>query len=147
MKSVLLTHFAIVFGAACFAQQPAPQTSAKRFDSPDAAAQALIDDTDKHDAAGLAAIFGPQGNPILTSGNPSQDRAEQSQFSQLARARHQLIPDSRNPNRVILSIGDEDSPFPVPIVRSNGKWSFDVSQTHAEMQPAASGPMSSTPSK
>lgn len=111
-----------------------PMFAQERFDSADGAAQALIDSAEKHDAARLTTIFGPQGNAILTSGNPSQDRAEQSEFSRLARAKYQLTPDSRNSNRVVLSIGDEDWPFPVPIVRSNGKWSFDASETKAEMQ-------------
>jgi hypothetical protein len=35
---------------------------------------------------------------------------------------------------VILSIGDQDWPFPVPIVRVNGKWSFDASESKVEMQ-------------
>src|SRR5579862_6418163 len=87
---------AVTLGAPAFAQQ--------KFDSPEAAAQALIDSADKHDSAQLAAIFGPQGNAILTSGNPQQDLAEQSEFSRLARAKHQLRPDPRTPNRVTLSI-------------------------------------------
>ncbi len=111
----------------------APSFAQQRFDSADAAAQALLSGAEKHDSAGLAAIFGPEGNAILTSGNPDQDRAEQAQFSQLARAKHQLIADPRDPNRVILSIGDEDWPFPVPMVRSGGKWSFDPSQAKVEM--------------
>lgn len=106
----------------------------ERFDSAEAAAQAVIGAAEKHDAARLAAIFGPQGDAILTSGNPDQDRAEQSEFAKFARAKHQLTADSRNPNRMILSIGDEDWPFPVPIVRANGKWSFDPSHAKAEMQ-------------
>ena len=106
----------------------------ERFDSADAAAQAVIDATLNHDRARLAAIFGPAGNEILTSGNPGQDLAEQSEFSQLAGAKHQLEADPRNPHRMILSIGDEDWPFPVPIVRNNGKWSFDASESKVEMQ-------------
>jgi hypothetical protein len=39
-----------------------------------------------------------------------------------------------NPNRAILAIGDEDWPFPVPIVRANGKWNFDASETPVEMR-------------
>jgi len=35
---------------------------------------------------------------------------------------------------MVLSIGDEDWPFPVPIVRSNGKWSFDASSGKVEME-------------
>jgi len=128
MTNIRLAFAAIVVAVAtpCLAQQ--------HFDSADAAAQALFDAADKHDSAQLSAIFGPSGSGVLTSGNPDQDRSEQSEFAKLARAKHQLIPDPRNPNRVILSIGDEDWPFPVPIVRSNGKWSFDASQTKAEMQ-------------
>jgi hypothetical protein len=111
-----------------------PSFAQQRFDSADAATQALIDSAERHDGARLTAIFGPQGNAILTSGNPAQDRAEQSEFSQLARTRHLLVSDPRNPNRVILSIGDEDWPFPVPIVRLNGKWSFDASAAKAEIK-------------
>jgi hypothetical protein len=125
---VLATYVAMVFAwtAPSFAQQS--------FDTADAAAQAVIDAAGSHDGSRLTAIFGPQGNAILSSGNPSQDQAEQAEFSQLARAKHQLISDPRNSNRVILSIGDEDWPFPVPIVRSNGKWNFDASETRVEMQ-------------
>ena len=123
----------IIYIAMAFALA-ATSLAQERFDSADAASQALIDAADKHDSARLGAIFGPQGNAILTSGDRGQDRAEQAEFTRLARAKHQLIPDQRNPNRVILSIGDEDWPFPIPIVRSNGKWSFDSSETRAEMQ-------------
>ena len=87
----------------------------------------------KHDSARLTAIFGPQGNAILSSGNPGQDQSEQSEFSRLAREKHRLIADPRNSNRMILSIGGEDWPFPVPLVRSNGKWTFDASGARAEM--------------
>jgi hypothetical protein len=111
-----------------------PALAQQQFESADAAAQAVIDAAEAHDGARLAAIFGPQGNAILTSGNPSQDRAEQSEFSKLARAKHEVEPDRRNSGRMILAIGDEDWPFPVPIVRSNGKWSFDPSETRVEMQ-------------
>ncbi len=122
------TYFAIVFALAT------PGVAQERFDSADAAAQAVVDSTEKHDNARLAAIFGPRGNAILSSGNRAQDEAEQSEFSKLARAKHQVVADPRDPNRAILSIGDEDWPFPVPIVRSNGKWSFDASEAKVEMQ-------------
>lgn len=127
-NGVLTTYVAMVFALTTpvFAQQ--------RFDSVDAATQALIDGAEQHDRARLAAIFGPRGTSILTSGNAAQDWAEQSEFSQLASTKHQLIIDPRNSNRVILSIGDKDWPFPVPIVRSDGKWSFDASEARMEME-------------
>ena len=78
--------------------------------------------------------FSVPGEGILTSGNPAQDRAEQAEFARLARAKHRIEISPMNPNRAILAIGDEDWPFPVPIVRANGKWSFDASETPVEMR-------------
>ncbi len=105
----------------------------ERFDSSDAAAQALIDAVAQHNAAQMAAILGPQAKGILTCGNATQDRAEQDEFARLAQAKHRIEVSEMNPNRVILAIGDEDWPFPVPIVRANGKWGFDASEAPVEM--------------
>jgi hypothetical protein len=111
-----------------------PALAQEKFDSAEAAAQALIDAAGSHDAARLTAIFGPQAAGILTSGTANQDRAEQSEFSRLAKEKHQIEVSPMNPNRAVLSIGDEDWPFPVPIRRVNGKWTFDASQTAVEMK-------------
>src|SRR5580692_5867351 len=46
----------------------------ERFDSPEAAAQAVIDAAEAHDQARLTAILGAQAREILTSGNAEQDR-------------------------------------------------------------------------
>ena len=112
----------------------APSFAQERFDSSEAAAQALIDAVEHHDSARLSAILGPQAKDILTSGDATQDRGEQDEFARMARAKHRLEICGMNPNRVILAIGDEDWPFPVPIVQTKGKWSFDASETPAEMR-------------
>ncbi len=115
----------IAVAATCLAQE--------RFDTSEAAAQAVIDAAGRHDAARLSAILGPHAPEVLSSGNKEQDVAEQTEFARLARTRHRLEISRLNPNRAILAIGDEDWPFPVPILRINGKWSFDASETPAEM--------------
>ncbi|MGA2740180.1 MAG: DUF2950 domain-containing protein [Bryobacteraceae bacterium] len=111
----------------------AASNAQERFDTPEAAVQAVIDAADAHDAARLSAIFGPGAKEILTSGIAAQDQAEQTEFAHLARAKHRLEISPMNPNRAILAIGDEDWPFPVPLMRTKGKWSFDASETPAEM--------------
>ena len=115
----------------CLAQERLAQES---FDSSEAAAHALIDAVDAHDSARLLAILGSQAKGILTSGNPTQDRDEQTGFARLARSRHRLEISPMHPNRAILAIGNEDWPFPVPIVQRQGKWSFDASETPVEMR-------------
>ena len=111
----------------------APALAQERFDSPDAAAQAVIDAVDQHDSARLTAIFGPRATGILSSGDAAKDRAEQTEFARLARSKHRIESSPMHPNRAILAIGDEDWPFPVPMVRANGKWSFDASVAPVEM--------------
>jgi hypothetical protein len=111
------------------------KASAQRaFDTPEAAAQALIDAAGKNDTAQLAEIFGPQGKSLLTSGNAEQDKAEREQFASIAKGKHELQKDSMNSDRMILSIGSEDWPYPVPLVRTNGKWMFDSSMGEMSMK-------------
>jgi hypothetical protein len=120
--------------AAIAVASAAPSLAQERFDSPEAAAQAAIDAAGNKDSERLWAILGPQAKGVLSSGNAAQDSAEQAEFAALAHARHRLEICPLNDNRVILSIGEADWPFPVPIVRSNGKWSFDSTQTSVEMR-------------
>jgi hypothetical protein len=131
--NVMTNKSCIVFAALALACA-APSAAQERFDSAEAAAQAVIDAADHHDSARLSAIFGPRGKDVLTSGDAAQDRAEQTEFARLANAKHRLEISPMNPNRAILAIGDEDWPFPVPIVRANGKWGFDASETRVEMR-------------
>ncbi|HTS62566.1 MAG TPA: DUF2950 domain-containing protein [Candidatus Acidoferrales bacterium] len=106
----------------------------ERFDSAEAAAQAVIDAAARHDSGRLAAIIGPQASGILTSGSPAQDRTEQAEFAKQAQAKHRIEISPMNSGRAILTVGEEDWPFPVPICRKNGKWSFDASGTPIEMR-------------
>ncbi|HUI76720.1 MAG TPA: DUF2950 family protein [Bryobacteraceae bacterium] len=112
----------------------AAQAQQKTFDSPDDAAKALIAAAADNNTAALNAIFGPKGASILTSGDAAQDKAEREEFVSIARQKYQLEPDSMNRDRVILSIGEDDWPFPVPIVKTNGKWSFDTAMGSTMMQ-------------
>lgn len=140
---LVLCLAAIACAVPSFAQQKttpaappkaAPAARPEKFDSSEAAAQALIDAAGSHDTARLTAIFGPQAAGILTSGAANQDRDEQSEFARQAKVKHQIEVSPLNPNRAVLAIGDEDWPFPVPLVRANGKWSFDASQARVEMK-------------
>jgi hypothetical protein len=125
--------FCIIYAAIAVASE-APCLAQERFDSPEAAAQAVIDAANNKVSGRLSAILGPQAKGVLSSGDAAQDSAEQAEFAALARTRHRLEICPLDANRVVLSIGDADWPFPVPIVRTNGKWSFDTAQTEAEMR-------------
>ena len=124
------TGLFLMFGAALVSAQ----TSQKNFDTPDDAAKALIQAAASNDTAAMTAIFGSKGVPILTSGNAAQDKSEREEFARIAQHKYQLERDAMNPDRMILAIGDEDWPFPAPIVKANGKWAFDTAMGQTMMR-------------
>jgi hypothetical protein len=106
----------------------------KAFDNPAAAAQAAIAAAEKNDVAELTAIFGAKSKAILTTGDLEQDKQERAEFAKVARSKYRIEKDPMNLHRVILDIGPEDWPFPVPIVEHDGKWSFDPDQGDLEVR-------------
>jgi hypothetical protein len=106
----------------------------KTFDSADAAAQAVIAAAEQNDVAKLSAIFGANSKAILTSGDPQQDQEERAEFARVARSKYKIEKDPMNMHRVILDIGPEDWPFPVPLVEKDGKWSFEPTQGEFEVR-------------
>jgi hypothetical protein len=130
VRTISIAFGALIMGLPAIALAQAP----KNFDSAEAAAQGLIDATEKDDVAALSALFGPGGKAVLTSGDAEQDKKERAEFARLAHDKHQLESDPLNSAVAILAIGSEDWPFPIPIVHSKDKWHFDASQGEVEMR-------------
>jgi hypothetical protein len=116
------------------AQQPAAKTtttsaassaSAAAFDTPQQAADALVDAADKFDVVALSHMFGPGGDSVVFSGEFAQDRKHAAAFAAEAREKKSVSVDSKTGNRAFLLVGSEDWPFPVPLVKKGNKWSFD----------------------
>lgn len=117
------------------AQQPAakatpgasavPPAGTKTFKSPQLAADALADAAESFDVPALTEIFGPDGHDIVFSGEFAQDRKHAADFAARAREKKSVSVDPRSGKRAFLLVGDEDWPFPVPLVQRGGKWFFD----------------------
>jgi len=122
------------------AQQPAPKTSptpsaigAKTFDTPQQAADALVAAAGQFDERALKEIFGPGGEDIVFSGEYPQDRKRASDFAAEAHEKMSVSVDSKRGNRAFLLVGNEDWPFPVPIMKLNAKWAFDAKAGRQEL--------------
>jgi Protein of unknown function (DUF2950) len=115
---------------------PAATTStkqAKLFESPQQAADALVDAAAKFDLVALTEIFGPEGADIVFSGEFAQDRKHASDFAAEAREKKSVSIDPKSGKRAFLLVGNEDWPFPVPIVQKGTKWAFDGSAGRQEL--------------
>ncbi|HEY2821228.1 MAG TPA: DUF2950 domain-containing protein [Candidatus Acidoferrum sp.] len=103
----------------------APASSTTSFDTPQQAADALIAAAGKFDVDELTQMFGPGGEGVVLSGEYAQDRKHAVDFAAMAREKESVSVDSKSGNRAFLLVGDQDWPFPVPIVKRGSKWSFD----------------------
>jgi hypothetical protein len=119
---------------AATATEPAPvPAGAKTFDTPQQAADALIAAAEKFDVDALEEIFGPAGDDIVLSGEYPQDRQRALAFAAEAREKKTVSISPETGNRAFLIVGNEDWPFPVPIVKVGAKWRFDAEAGRQEL--------------
>jgi hypothetical protein len=107
--------------------------SVKTFDTPQQAADVLIAAAEKFDERILEEIFGLGGEDIVFSGEYERDRQRASDFAAEAREKKTVSVDPKRGNRAFLLVGNEDWPFPVPIVKLSDRWSFDAKAGRQEL--------------
>ena len=61
------------------------------------------------------------------------DKNRAADFATKAKEKNSVQPDPKNPNRAILSVGNDDFPVPIPIVKNKGKWHFDTKSGRDEI--------------
>jgi len=109
------------------------QAVQKEFATPKQAAEALIQATETFDLSALKAILGPDGEDLVSSEDPVQDKNTAAAFAAKAREQNQIMIDPKNSKRAILSVGDDDWPLPIPLAEKGGKWSFDTKAGREEV--------------
>ncbi|HTT19366.1 MAG TPA: DUF2950 domain-containing protein [Candidatus Sulfotelmatobacter sp.] len=115
-------------------QSPATQNAAQEsFASPEAAADAMIQAAEQNDTAALLKIFGPEGKEFVSSADPVQDKNYLAAFVGKTREKKSVTIDPKNSSKAVLSLGNDDWPFPVPIVKHGTKWIFDSKQGRDEI--------------
>jgi hypothetical protein len=121
----------LVIGSALM--QAAPKSGQRTFATPEEAIQAAIDAAEHNDTAVLLQLFGPDGKHIVESGDPAQDKDLRAEFARSAREKLQIDADPFTPDRVTFTVGTQEWPFPVPVVRWAGKWQLDSASGRLEI--------------
>src|SRR5213075_1224160 len=110
----------LFLGSGCAQQQP-QQTS---FDSPDQAADSLVQAIREWSPDRFKQIFGAEANDILDSGDQIADHQAGEKFLKAYDERHHWTVDGDS--RFTLVVGNQDWPMPVPIVKNEkDRWYFD----------------------
>ena len=111
----------------------APEAKEKGFDTPQQAADSLIQAAAAFDVPALEEILGPGSEDIVSSEDHVMDKNRAVKFAADATEKNSIEVDAKNPNRAILSVGVEEWPVPVPIVKRKGKWYFDTKAGREEI--------------
>jgi len=127
----LIGALALVVVSACAPAERTETTPYRTFATPEEAVDALAAATKAGELDALIAIFGPEGRELAASSDPATARMNRQVFLVASRERKQLIEDS--PTRRTLVIGNEEWPFPVPIVKEGDRWRFDTETGREEV--------------
>jgi hypothetical protein len=94
-------------------------------DSPEQAAEALIRAVDSGETAAMLRVLGDDAQPVVESGDAVADANSRAAFLALYAARHRW--DSETPDTATLVVGEDDWPFPFPLIKEERGWRFDTS--------------------
>ena len=117
---------AILFAPAC--KKPSAQA---KFATPEEAAASLLQAFKTQDMEKMEAIFGREGIEAVASGDPVSDRHDREVIALAMEQSWRWAPHGADGNELI--IGDEQWPFPVPLVRTGTEWQFDTEKGKEEV--------------
>jgi hypothetical protein len=109
------------------AAEPAQQT----FASPEEAAASLAEAAGHGDKAELLKIFGADGAKLISSGDPIADDDARQRLAAEYAASHKIS--YEGDRKAVLSIGKDDFPLPIPLVKEGLAWHFDTAAGEQEI--------------
>jgi hypothetical protein len=126
-------------GPGAFAQEtkaPAAGTAhkaraQKTFATPEDAAKALVEAVRAENVAGLLEVVGPKSKSWLFTGDRFADAAEWKRFLACYDKKNAIA--KQGDAKAVLNCGDDDWPFPAPLVKKGDKWAFDADAGREEI--------------
>jgi hypothetical protein len=129
-SSVIVMSICVLAGLVSYSSGVAAQ-AARLFASPEEAVKALIDTVKAGNVDALVAIFGAEGRELIDSSDPATARQNRQVFRIAVNEQWRL--EDAAPNRKTLVIGNEEWPFPVPLVKDAKGWRFDTAAGQEEV--------------
>ena len=103
----------------------------KSFTSPEDAAKELVAAVRAGDAKAMLAVLGTDAGPIIQSGDAVADKAGRERFVKAYEEANKL--EKAGDARFVLSVGKDNWPLPIPIVKDAAGWRFDTAAAKEEI--------------
>lgn len=120
--------FLTIFGLGGISHAAAAQP--KTFASAEEAVKALMAAAKSNNDKEMLAIFGPGAKELIFSGDAAADRQRRARFIKAYDEKNRLV---QQGNDMILVIGNEDWPFPIPVMKKGDSWIFDIARGREEI--------------
>jgi hypothetical protein len=121
----------LIVVAAASAQSTTAEQTQKRFATAEEAVQTVIKAAKANNKTELLAIFGAGAEDLFSSGDKIADRRARQLILVALNEKWSLT--SQGPNTKTLVIGNEEWPYPIPLVKDKGGWSFDTAAGREEI--------------
>jgi type II secretory pathway pseudopilin PulG len=102
----------------------------QEFASPEEATQMLVAALEAGDKRAMLNILGSQAKPLIDSGDPVADRDAWTRFVVAYQQAHALV---KTGDAMVLQVGSDEWPFPIPLVERDGRWHFDTEAGQQEI--------------
>lgn len=102
----------------------------KPFASGEQAVNAFITALRNDDETALRTIFGPDADELLESGDQANGRYIRRRFVNAYDQGHTLQPEG---DTLVLVVGENEWPFPIPLIKQGDQWIFDTAVGREEI--------------
>jgi hypothetical protein len=109
----------------------AQNLTAPAFKTPEEAVDALVRVVKAGKLDDLIALFGADGRDLAAGSDPATGRKNREVFAAAAAQGIKLA--DQDPNHKVLIVGNEEWPFPVPLVKDAAGWRFDAAAGKEEV--------------
>jgi len=102
----------------------------KSFVSPEDAVKAFVAALKADDDKEILTIFGEGAKDLMFSGDPVGDKERRKKGLEAFDKKNSLVKEGE---KMVLVIGENDWPFPIPLVKQGEEWIFDTKAGRAEI--------------
>jgi Protein of unknown function (DUF2950) len=108
-----------------------PAKAQQTFKTPDEAAAALADAVKSGSDRNILKVLGRDGADIVSSGDDVADKETLERFTTAWDAKHSIK--TEGDKKAVMILGNDDFPFPIPLVKTKSVWEFDTAAGRLEI--------------
>lgn len=129
IRIVFAAVFITVFGITGISHGAAA-AQPRTFPSAENAVKAVVAAAKSNDSKELMAIFGAGSKELIFSGDAVADKQRHERFTKAYEEKNRLIQQGSD---MVLVIGNEEWPFPIPVMKKGDGWVFDIARGREEI--------------